>query len=229
MLIRLHGCAGWSASLLFAYDIRHVFTWPGPYNRRNSIKKLNKRHFGLWVKGQRSLTWVQCAKVKSHFKKTYEWAMETRARNRTPPSFYACPGYQQRWYDSIKNKWASMETPFSHYKSMGNFLDSRAANSVVGGPIWPKFELVQDFMHVLVTCKYEKDWIKNNWEMVETSFSPLYINGGFLLPLKPVLIQSAPKPYAAFTRTPPPPQWYATHKIWSTLANWPQRYSSSKV
>ena len=25
--------------------------------------------------------------------------------------------------DSIKNEWASMETPFSHYKSMGNILD----------------------------------------------------------------------------------------------------------
>ena len=24
--------------------------------------------------------------------------------------------------DSIKNKWASMETAFPHYKSMGNFL-----------------------------------------------------------------------------------------------------------
>ena len=38
----------------------------------------------------------------------------------------------------------------------------RAANSVVSGPIWPKFELVRDFMHVLVTCKYKKDWITNN-------------------------------------------------------------------
>ena len=27
-LIRLRGCAGWSAPLLFAYDIRHVFSWP---------------------------------------------------------------------------------------------------------------------------------------------------------------------------------------------------------
>ena len=27
--------------------------------------------------------------------------------------------------DSIKNEWASMETPFFHYKSMGNFLDSQ--------------------------------------------------------------------------------------------------------
>ena len=27
--------------------------------------------------------------------------------------------------DSIKNEWASMETAFSHYKSMGNFLDAQ--------------------------------------------------------------------------------------------------------
>ena len=27
--------------------------------------------------------------------------------------------------DSIKNEWTSMETPFSHYKSMGNFLDAQ--------------------------------------------------------------------------------------------------------
>ena len=53
------------------------------------------------------------------------------------------------------------------------FRRSRAANSVVSGPIWLKFELVRDFIHVLVTCKYKKDPIKNNWEKVETSFSPL--------------------------------------------------------
>ena len=76
--------------------------------------------------------------------------------------------------DSIKNERASMETAFSHYESMGNFFRrSRAANSVVSGLIWPKFELARDFMHVLVTCKYEKDRIKNNREKVETSFSPL--------------------------------------------------------
>ena len=28
-------------------------------------------------------------------------------------------------YDSIKNEQASMETPFSHYKSMGDFLDAQ--------------------------------------------------------------------------------------------------------
>ena len=27
-LMRLCGCAGWSAPLMFAYDIRHIFSWP---------------------------------------------------------------------------------------------------------------------------------------------------------------------------------------------------------
>ena len=75
--------------------------------------------------------------------------------------------------DSIENERTSMETAFSHYKSGKFFRCSRSANSVVSGPIWPKFELVREFMHVLVTCKYEKDRIKSNREKVETSFSPL--------------------------------------------------------
>ena len=53
------------------------------------------------------------------------------------------------------------------------FRRSRAANSIVSGPIWPKVKLLQDFMHVLDTCKYKKNRIKNNQEKVETSFSLL--------------------------------------------------------
>ena len=53
------------------------------------------------------------------------------------------------------------------------FRRSRAANSVVSGQIWPKFELVQDFMHVLFTYKYMEDRITSNQEKVETPFSPL--------------------------------------------------------
>ena len=30
-LIRLRGCAGWSAPLLFAYEIRYIFSWPGSF------------------------------------------------------------------------------------------------------------------------------------------------------------------------------------------------------
>ena len=40
------------------------------------------------------------------------------------------------------------------------FRCSRAANSVVGGGIWPKFKLVHAFMYVLVTYKIE-DQMKN--------------------------------------------------------------------
>ena len=59
------------------------------------------------------------------------------------------------------------------------FSRSRAANSVVSGPIWAKFELVRDFMHVLVTSKYEKDLIKSNRENVETPFPPFKSVGVF--------------------------------------------------
>ena len=35
------------------------------------------------------------------------------------------------------------------------FRRSRAGNSGIGGDIWPKFELIQAFIHVPVTCKIE--------------------------------------------------------------------------
>ena len=47
------------------------------------------------------------------------------------------------------------------------------------GRIWPNFELIQAFMHVLIVCKYEKDQMKNNGENVMTSFSPLIVYGIF--------------------------------------------------
>ena len=60
---------------------------------------------------------------------------------------------------------------FSHYKPLDFFFRcSRASNSAVGGPIRPKFELVQALMHVIVTCKYEKEQMKNSREKVETLF-----------------------------------------------------------
>ena len=41
------------------------------------------------------------------------------------------------------------------------FRHSRAANSEFTGGILPKFKLIQAFIVVLVTCKNEKDPIKN--------------------------------------------------------------------
>ena len=37
------------------------------------------------------------------------------------------------------------------------FHRSRARNSKMTGQIWPKFELVRDFMPVLVICKFDED------------------------------------------------------------------------
>ena len=76
--------------------------------------------------------------------------------------------------DPIKNSREKVETLFFPLKAYGDFFRrSRAANSSVGGPIRLKFELVRALMHVFVTCKYEKDQMKNSREKVETLFSPL--------------------------------------------------------
>ena len=74
-------------------------------------------------------------------------------------------------------------------------------------------------MPVLVTFKYNKDRIKNTWEKVETSFSPLP------LPWKPEFWSNLPQN----CMQPFPHPSDATYKIWSRLANWLQRYSSLKV
>ena len=74
----------------------------------------------------------------------------------------------------LKMKALECSQDFSHYKSMGIFSRcSRAANSAVLGPIWPNFDLVRDVMNVFVTCKYEKDSIKNEGARVDTT---LYSN-----------------------------------------------------
>ena len=53
------------------------------------------------------------------------------------------------------------------------FRRLRAAGSVVRGRIWPNFKLIQALMYVIITCKYEKDPIKNNREKVATPFFKL--------------------------------------------------------
>ena len=62
---------------------------------------------------------------------------------------------------------------FSHYKSMEIFPDAQGQLTAVHGRIWSNFELVQDFMVVLITCKNEEDPIKKESSSV---FTTLYIN-----------------------------------------------------
>ena len=47
------------------------------------------------------------------------------------------------------------------------FRCSGAVNSVVGGPIWPKFKLVRDIMDVLVTYKFKMDLINGNIDFLD--------------------------------------------------------------
>ena len=70
----------------------------------------------------------------------------------------------------IQSKIEALECS-QHYTSI--FQTTRADNSGVGGGIWPKFELIQAFMHVLDTCKNEEDPIKNEGARVFTRFLPL--------------------------------------------------------
>ena len=70
----------------------------------------------------------------------------------------------------IRSKIEALECS-QHYTSI--FRRARADNSGVGGGIWPKFELIQAFMHVLLTCKNEGDRIKNERARVFTRLLPL--------------------------------------------------------
>ena len=72
--------------------------------------------------------------------------------------------------DPIKNRGARVFTTFIRQF----FRCARADNSGVGGGIWQKFELINAFMHVLVTCKNEDDRIKNEGARVFTRLLPLF-------------------------------------------------------
>ena len=68
--------------------------------------------------------------------------------------------------------------------------------------MWPKFELVRDLMHVLVTCKYKKDRIKNNREKVETSFPHYKSMGAFCCHGKQSFDPICPKLLCSLSPTP---------------------------
>ena len=85
---------------------------------------------------------------------------------RTHPSFNACSCYMKVSKGSNqKQQRKSGNIIFPIISLWGYFLDAQ----VVGGPIWPKFELIHNIMHVLVTSKSEKDRININRDYVMTS------------------------------------------------------------
>ena len=90
-------------------------------------------------------------------------------------------------------------TSFTHYESKDFFfIRSKAANSVVRGRIRPSFELIPALMHVIVTCKYEKDPIKTFEKRDDAVFSIIILWELSVAMETRVLIRSGPKPNAAF-------------------------------
>ena len=65
-----------------------------------------------------------------------------------------------------KNSTEKVETPFFPIITLSVTMET-------SGWIWSNFKLIQALMYVIITCKYEKDPIKNSQEKVETSFFPL--------------------------------------------------------
>ena len=75
--------------------------------------------------------------------------------------------------DTIENEGTRVVISFPHYK-YGNFSRrTRAGNSAVCCRIWSNFELIRDYMAVIVTCKNEEDRIKNEGARVVTTFFSL--------------------------------------------------------
>ena len=67
-----------------------------------------------------------------------------------------------------------MFTTFSPLQVYGKmFCHSRASNSKMNNPIWPKIKFAQDFMPVLITCNFEEDPIKNESVRAVSTFFPL--------------------------------------------------------
>ena len=75
--------------------------------------------------------------------------------------------------DPIKNSREKEAKPFFQIITLSVAMET-------SGRLWPNFELIQAFMqiiqalmYVVITCKYEKDPIKNNREKVAKPFFKL--------------------------------------------------------
>ena len=126
--------------------------------------------------------------------------------------------------DSIKNERASMETAFSHYKSMGNcFRRSRAANSSFqSGRNSNSSEILCMALLPASIKRIESKIIEKTWRHRFPHYKSMWAfccheNQSFDPICHQNLIQPFPHPSAA------------THKILFSLAHWLQRYSSLKV
>ena len=62
------------------------------------------------------------------------------------------------------------------------FQQSRGCNSKINDPIWPALELIPDFIHVHLICKFQKNLLKTEGVMVMTNIFQLYVYETLWLP-----------------------------------------------
>ena len=74
------------------------------------------------------------------------------AQIQTHSSFCACPCYLQVWQIS-EQRWLRKAGDIIFFHRW------KTCNTKVTGQIWPEFKPIQDFMPVLVTCKFDDEWI----------------------------------------------------------------------
>ena len=70
--------------------------------------------------------------------------------------------------ERIRFEIAEKDDVVFHYNV--NLLCFFQRTRAVGGQNWLKFKQIQDFIHVLITCKFEKDWFNSNQESDDIEF-----------------------------------------------------------
>ena len=107
--------------------------------------------------------------------------------------------------DPIKNERASLETPFSHYKSLGNFSDAQerlTMYGVVRSGRNSNSSTILCLSSLPTTLKKEINLIKKKKKKKERKGGDIdfpIIRTLFVAMETRVLIQSVPKPYATFS------------------------------
>ena len=97
--------------------------------------------------------------------------------------------FHQDWLTGLRDIQVNIFSIISLWKKN---CRSRACNSEANSLIWPKIELIRDFMHVLFTFKFEEDPVKNEGANMSTFF---------------------------FTLKATWPQRYLSLKVWMTTTN----------
>ena len=71
----------------------------------------------------------------------------------------------------------------------------------LGGLIWPNFELLRALMHVIVTCKYEKDRMKKQPRKSGNTVFPMITQWELSVVMETrVLTRSCSKPNSVFSQ-----------------------------